>query len=199
LEPEEQIASFIKIRLAQLQIEAKNCFYDSFGRGTLGFAFAQLFGADCPIPVDAGGVPSTRPVRFDLFVEDKPGVKRLVQCDEYYSKFITELWFSVRAAMETGQIKNLDEETMAEGCSRKFTRVRGNLIEVEPKKEMKLRVGKSPNKFDALAIGVEGARQRGFKILHPGHQLIPQQNEDWLDRFSKDYTKFHRDRRLSRV
>ena len=197
LEPEEQIASYIKIRLGQLNIPPRNCFYDSFGRGTLGFSFAQLFGAECPVPVDAGGSPSARPVRFDMFVEEKGGNKRLMRCDEYYCKFITELWFSVREAIETGQLKNLDVETMAEGCSRKFSKSRNNLIEVETKADMKERVGKSPNHMDNLAICVEGARQRGFKILRAGHQIIPKKEDDWLEKFSKDYTEFQRGRRLA--
>jgi len=46
LEPEEQIAAFIKNRLEQLEIDAKNCFYDSFGRGTLGFQFAKWAGRE---------------------------------------------------------------------------------------------------------------------------------------------------------
>jgi hypothetical protein len=196
IEPEDQIASYVKVRLEQLHIPPKNCFYDSFGRGTLGFSFAQLFGAECPIPVDAGGTPSNRPVRFDMFVEEKNNSKRLMRCDEYYCKFITELWFSVREAMETGQLKNLDQETMAEGCSRKFGKSRNNLIEIETKADMKERVGKSPNKFDALAIAVEGARQRGFKILRAGHQIISTKKDDWLEKHTKSYQDFHRSRRL---
>ncbi len=38
------------------------------------------------------------------------------------------------------------------------------MLKVEPKEKMKLKSGRSPDLFDALAVGVEGARQRGFQI-----------------------------------
>ena len=37
-------------------------------------------------------------------------------------------------------------------------------LQVEPKDKMKLKSGRSPDLFDALAVGVEGAIRRGFKI-----------------------------------
>jgi hypothetical protein len=120
-----------------------------------------------------------------------------MRCDEYYSKYITEMWFSVREVIECGQLKNLDVDTMSEGCSRKFSKSRNNLLEIETKRDMKERVGKSPNKFDALAIAFEGARQRGFKILRAGSQVIPQAQDQWLDRHASSYNRFLRSRRLS--
>jgi hypothetical protein len=197
LEPEEQIAFYIKTRLEQLSIDSKNCFYDSFGRGTLGFAFAKLFGANCPTPINSGGTPTTRPVRFDLFIEEK-GRKRLKRCDEHYIKFITELWFSVREAIETEQIRNLDNETIAEFCSRKFRRDEGNdKLELETKDDMKTRTsGKSPDLMDCTAIGVEGARRLGFKIERLGSDINATKPDDWLDKFSKEYEDFHKERQL---
>lgn len=168
MEPEEQIALFVKTRLDNLGVPYSNCFYDSFGRGTLGFQFAKAMGADTPIPIDSGARPSSRPVRFDLFVEDGPNSKRLKRSDEHYTKFISELWFSVREAVESQQIRNLDYDTIREGQSRKFTKNNHAKIEVEPKDDMKKRLGKSPDLFDNLAICIEGARQRGLKIQRLG-------------------------------
>ena len=185
-EPEEQIATFIFSRLGQLSIEAQNCFYDSFGRGTLGFAFAKLFGARCPVPIDSGAQPTTRPVRFDLFVEEKDGRKRLKRCDEQYIKFITEMWFSVREIIDSEQLRNVDVETIREGCSRKFKK-RDNKLEVEPKDEIKQRLGKSPDLMDNLAIGVEGARRLGFKIQKIGATVVKSNKPDWLEKYQRDY------------
>lgn len=200
LEPEEQIALFVKNRLTELKIETSNCFYDSFGRGTLGFAFAKIMGANCPVPVDSGMRPTKRPVRFDLFVEEVDGRKRLKQCDEHYTKFVTELWFSVREAVESEQVRGIDKETVREGCSRKFTKNRNNHLEIEPKEDYKERCqGRSPDFMDNLAIGVEGARQRGFKILRAGHDLIKKAGPSWFDKQVEDFEKFQEKRQLQRA
>ena len=170
LEPEEQIAAFVKEK-SDCGIPPENIFYDSFGKGALaGFAFAKLFGSNCPVPVDAGGKPSARPVRFDLYVHEN-GKKRLQRCDEYYSKKVSELWFCTREAVHSEQIRNLDKETAYEGQLRLFKIVPGNRIEVESKDDMKERVKKSPDLYDWFSILVEGARQRGFKITRIGAQV----------------------------
>lgn len=185
-EAEEQIAVFVKARLDALSIPYKNCFYDSFGRGTLGFQFSKIMGADCPIPVDSGAQPTGRPVRFDLYVLERDGTRRLKRCDEHYRKFISELWFSVREAIESGQVRNLDLDTIKEGQSRKFTNENAK-IEVEPKDDMKERLGRSPDLFDNLAVCIEGARQRGFKIIRVGQAIEEKRKPDAFDRFLKEY------------
>jgi hypothetical protein len=169
-EPEEQIAQYVKARMDELSIPYENCYFDSFGRGTLSFAFAKIMGARCPVPIDSGQQPTKRPVRFDLFVEEN-GKLRLKRCDEHYTKFVSEGWFSVREAIESQQIRNLDLETIKEGQSRKFTRNNQAKIEVEPKDEMKKRLGKSPDLFDNVMIGVEGARRLGFQIIRLGRDI----------------------------
>lgn len=169
-EPEEQIATFVKDRADKLGIAPENIFYDSFGRGTLGFAFAKVFGANCPVPVDAGAKPTARPVRFDLYVTEH-GQRRLKRCDEEYSKFITEMWFSTREAVHSEQVRTLPREVAQEGQLRMYSVVAGNRVEVESKEDMKERVKKSPDLYDWFAVLVEGARQRGFKIGRIGAQV----------------------------
>lgn len=179
IDAESQIAAFIYSRLDQLSIPPQNCFYDSFGRGTLGFSFSKVFGSVCPVPVDSGAQPSSRPVRFDLFVEERNGVRRLKRCDEHYTKFISELWFSVCEAIESEQMRGIDIETIREGCARKFTRNAHNKIEVEPKEDMKERLKRSPDLMDNLAIGVEGARRLGFKIQRLVAEEEEQEDTRW--------------------
>lgn len=157
---EDQIAAFVKARLDQLAITDENCFYDSFGRGTLGFAFSKI-GIN-PIPVDSGAQPTERPVSSDLYIEEN-GRQRLKKCREHYKKFVTEMWFSVRLVIGCQMLRGIDMETVKEGQSRKFTRENG-FIEVETKKDMKKRLGRSPDLFDNLAVGIEGCRRRGLKI-----------------------------------
>lgn len=188
IDPEDQIAAFIKNRLGELVIAPENCFYDSFGRGTLGFAFSKVFNGKCPVPVDSGAQATNRPVRHDLFITDEiTKKKRLKRCDEHYKKFVTEMWFSVREVIDAQQMRGLDAETIREGCMRKFSLNNQNKREVEPKEDMKERLGKSPDYFDNLAIGVEGARQKGFKIQKLGVALTPEEKPDWMQ---EDYDEY---------
>lgn len=180
IEPEDQIAEYIKMRLEELDIPVENCFYDSFGKGTLGFAFAKQFGAVCPIPVDSGAMPTDRPVRFDLYVGEG-NERRLKTCREHYSKFVTEMWFSVHESVKGEQIRELPQDIMEEGCLRIYKTVRGDKIEVEPKDDLKERTGRSPDLFDTAAIAIEGARQRGFKIMRIGTTEEEKTGNDWYE------------------
>jgi hypothetical protein len=109
-----------------------------------------------------------------------------VKSSEYYSKRVSEMWYSVREAIEGKQIRELPHSVMMEGCQRTFRIVKGNKIEVEPKEDMIARLGRSPDLFDALAIGIEGARQRGFKIKRIGDKTVSPQSSIW---FTKQYEK----------
>jgi hypothetical protein len=185
LDAEDQIAEFIKQQSERLDLKPENIFYDSFGRGTLGNSFAKVFGASCPQPVDSGARTTTRPVRFDLFVDEKEGEKRLKRCDEHYSKFVTEMWFSTREAIESNQVRNLPANVAQEGQLRLFKVVAGNKVEVESKDDMKERVKKSPDLYDWFAIAIEGARRMGFKIERIGRD-VKSNNADDEDYFDKE-------------
>jgi hypothetical protein len=127
-------------------------------------------------------------VRQNLFVHGVDGKRRLKTCREHYSKFVTEAWFSVSYTIQADQLRMLPNDAMLEGCARKYYMVGGNKIEVEAKDDFKTRVGHSPNKFDALAIGVEGARQRGFHIAKLGLEVDKKTgNDEW---FEKEVAEF---------
>lgn len=198
LEPEEQIAVMVHQRMEALGIPPQNGFYDSFGRGTLGFAFAKVFGATCPVPVDAGAKPTARPVRYDLYVTEANGAQRLKRCDEHYSKFITEMWFSTREAIESGQVRSLPRAVAQEGQLRLFKVVAGNRVEVESKDDMKERVKKSPDLYDWFAIAVEGARQRNFKIQRLGANVEIKRKPDALDKYLTGLSELSRSKQLTR-
>jgi len=169
LSPEDQIAEFVMKACITRSMGPEDVFYDSTGRGTLGTAFARLWSPHVN-PVEFGGKPSSRPVSLDI--------RKL--CKDYYSKFVTELWYSVRYAIESGQIRGLPEAVMLEGCMREWTIVAGNKIEVESKDKTKLRMGRSPDLFDSFVVAVEGARRRGFQIQRLAG-LSRQNNENWLN------------------
>lgn len=173
--PEDQIALQVKDQCERRWIKPDNFGFDSTGRGSLMAAFARLWSPHV-VPVEFGGSPTERPVSNGLDVV----------CKDYYSKFVTELWYSVRLVIEGDQFRGMTDDVMAEGCSREWTIVGANKIEVEPKDKTKLKIGRSPDLFDTLVTGVEVARRRGFKIervINPIHHNRSQRwKEDLRDR-----------------
>jgi hypothetical protein len=184
---EDQIAETLAEELRIYDIKPENVFYDACGKGTIGAAFARKFGFSAPVAVDSGARCSKRPVRADLYVDDYDdtgrSIRRLKTCEEHYSKFVSEMWFSVRYCIEAGQLRGLLEDVMSEGCARIYNMVGGNKIEVEPKndpkkkEDLKRRLGKSPDLFDYLAIGVEGGRRLGFTIGRLGQEVVGDETE----------------------
>lgn len=151
--PEDQIVMFVKQKHGQWQVGPESFFFDAGMRTSLVTAFARLWSPKVN-SVDFGGKPSERRVSRDIDIS----------CRDYYANFVTELWYSVRLAIEAGQVRGLSEDVVAEGCLREWTKVAGNKIKVETKEDMKLKSGRSPDLFDCLVTGMEGARQRGFVI-----------------------------------
>jgi hypothetical protein len=93
------------------------------------------------------------------------------------------LWFSIRYAVEAGQVRNLPEDVMEEGCKREWRLVRGNKKEVETKEEMKERTGQSPDLFDWLSIIVEMARRKGFQISRLANTEYDTPASEWMEKF----------------
>lgn len=158
---EEQIVAWVKAQCGNASIPPEHFIFDSGMRTVLVSKFGQLWSPSV-VSVDFGGLPSDRPVGNGEV--NKEG--KLVTCREYYAKFVTELWYTVRLVIEAGQFRGLTEGVMQEGCMREWTITGGNKIEVEPKDKMKEKTGRSPDLFDALTAGVELARRLGFSIRH---------------------------------
>lgn len=196
MDAEYQIARFVKQKCEALGIEPSNFFYDATGRGSLGTALAREWSAQTN-PVESGGVPTERPVCLDLFIiDDKTKVRRLKLCSEHYSKRITEYWFSVRYTVESGQLRGMDQETMEEMCSREWN-LKGFRYEVEPKGDMKERIGRSPDKGDCLAILIEGARRRGFQISKLANQEETKPSSEWFTTRSNRHSEILRSKELT--
>lgn len=188
--PEMQIANHAKQEMDRYGIPPSHCFYDATGKGTMGESFARVFGSQPPVAIDSGGRPTSRPVRHDLYIYDeKMRTRRLKRCDEHYSKFVTEMWFSVRNVIECGQMRELPIDVMLEGCLREYGLASGNRIELEKKKDTRERMGKSPDLFDWLAIAIEGARQLGFVIKSMDSILIEDDPDDELQAAEADFDK----------
>ena len=174
--PEDQIANFVMTECIGLGIPATNVFFDSTGRGSLGTSFARIWSASVN-PVEFGGSATERPVSADLWITD-PLTKNRRQklCHEEFSKRVTEFWFMFRYAVEAKQVKGLPRDVAEEGCQREWKTVSGGRIEIETKAEMRERVGYSPDKFDGIVTGLEGARRLGFKL-----KRLENKNAPWID------------------
>lgn len=196
MEVEDVIAEWVRDYCEQNQIDAENVFHDSTGRGSLGTALARAWSAQCN-PVEFGGEPTDRQVSLDMYVIDpNTGKRRLVLCSEYYSKFVTELWFSVRYAIEAEQVRGLTEEVMDEGCMREWGYWKGKK-RLESKEEMKVRAARSPDLFDWLSIAVEGARRRGFQISKLASADEEPKNRDWMEDLQRKQRELRARRRLN--
>jgi hypothetical protein len=165
-----------------MNVPPENFFFDSGMRTGLVSAFGRLWSPNVN-PIDCGGKPSERKVSGGI---DMP-------CCDYYSKRITEFWYSVRLVIEAGQFRGMTTEVMEEGCLREFKSVMGNKIEVESKADMKEKTGRSPDLFDALAIGVEGARQKGFlidRVEAEPDETASREQESWKRKLLERSRKF---------
>lgn len=199
LEPEDQIAAFVKRECEGLGVLPRNFFHDSTGRGSLGTSLARAWSADCN-PVEFGGIASKRPVSLDHFITDRiTNERRLLRCDEFYTHFVVELWFSVRFAIEAAQLRGMTQETMDEGCMREWRQEKNDRRSTETKTEMKVRLGRSPDLMDAVAIVVEGARRRGFQISKLANDASQSTNRRWFDDLAREQRKLMSERELVRA
>lgn len=190
--PEDQIVKYVKAKCQLEGIDPGFVYHDATGRGSLGTSFARLWSAEVNA-VEFGGLPSTRTVCQDLFILDESTKrKRLKLCSEHYSKFVSELWYSVRYTIESGQMRGLTDELMEEGCMREWKIVRGNRIEIESKAETKERMGRSPDLFDALCTAVEGARRRGFQISRMASTQSKQPALEFMERLQERISTLHK-------
>jgi len=208
-EPEYQIAHFVKDDCESEGISGDSMGHDATGRGALGTALAKVWSADTH-PIDAGGRPTARPVSLDITVFDETTKqKRPKRCDEEYDRLTSEFNFQVAMAVESGQIRNLPDESMEEFSLRRWERVKGGKKSVEPKDKpstdpkkqgFKQRVGRSPDMADWAAGIVEMARRKGFVISKLGGTEKPTKPRDsWLIKDSAALIQDQLDRQLEKV
>jgi len=184
--PENQIVTFVRDQCQNRGIPAENFFYDSGMRTSLVQAFSREW-STATNSIDCGGKPSESAVSDNIRTSSR----------EYYSKFVTELWFSVRLAVESGQFRGMTEEACKEFCEREWKMTAGNKIEIESKEEMKLKTGRSPDLADAISIGLFGARQKGFTIIRAEGPNIDRRQQSWRRELREKSQSFWRQGELN--
>lgn len=184
---EEKIAWQVKSETERLGIEESHFFYDGTGRSSFTAAAMRVIGTRIQ-PVEFGGKASDRPNFIGRKHREGVSKGELMPCFMVFDKFVTELWFATRYAIEADQIRDLPEDTARDGYLRLWSLVAGNKMSVEPKKDMKKRVNRSPDLYDTFAVGVEGARRLGFVI---GEDSVTKNSRgaSWLSGVKNDYRK----------
>lgn len=201
IEPEDQISMFVKKECDALGIPGARMFFDAGMRATMATSLAKLFSPDVNA-VNFGGNPTKRPVSSEEYILDiATGARRLKRCDEHYIKFVTEMWFSVRLAVISRQIRELPKDVAEEFYMREWTKEKGDRYELETKEETKKRMGMSPDLADWASIIMEGARRLGFQIsglpAYEGEQKSG--GEDYLSRELRKYRDGVRKRQLHNI
>lgn len=82
--------------------------------------------------------------------------------NEKYTNRVTEIWFSGRDLIQTGQLKGITTEMAAEMVARRYTVAKGSSARVtaETKPDMKARTGSSPDIADAGFILLSLCREK---------------------------------------
>lgn len=144
-------------------IPPEHVFFDGTGRSELTSAFARLWSAQV-VPVEFGGPATERPSFTGERWMDGEEAGNTKICRDVFDRFVTELGFAVRHCIIADQMRGLTEDVIEEGSQRKWELVRGNKYCIETKDEMKERGLRSPDLYDMLCVGLEGARRLGFPL-----------------------------------
>ena len=83
---------------------------------------------------------------------------------ELFDRFVSELWWSARVWMEEGLVGNVGinfKKLREQLVARQYETVRDKKISVEKKKDMKNRLGYSPDEADAFCLLIELLRRQG--------------------------------------
>lgn len=196
---EDQLAAAIKEECKRLEIPPERFFFDGTGRSSFTAACMRLWSTSIQ-PIEFGGRATDRANFIGRKYQDGHRKGDLMLCNEVFEKFVSELWFALRYAVEANQIRGLTEDIVREASLRLYRIIKGNRMELEPKKEMKARLGRSPDSTDALVVGLEGARRLGFPlgkldVEKPRNQGL----KKWLQAERRKIDAFQKKRSLKSV
>jgi hypothetical protein len=119
-----------------------------------------------------------------------------VKGTEKFANRVTELWYVGIEYLRGQQLKGITPELARELCARKYSTMSGGRLVVEPKRDMKSRMGKSPDLADAALLMVDLCRQRLGALAGGKHAVA--RNTSWLKIAKKfDITSFGDNHTLS--
>jgi len=148
---DEWIIKLVKPKLLQYGIKSQDLAIDTTGGGA---SFSSLVRRD----IGTGFL--------DVIFNSSPSDMRFSASDkrtgkERFVNMVSEIWYVGKELIRSGQLRNLDPDTVTEMCARTYDDKAGK-VQVEPKDKMKKRTGgkKSPDRSDALFLAVHLARLR---------------------------------------
>lgn len=155
--------------------------YDASGGGLPFKGFFEALWSKDVMPLQFGGAPSELPVSDT----DK------TPCKDKYVNMVTEIWFSGKWMIRNGVIRGMSPELIEELCKRKYTTNKGVdlKLQAEPKREMKARIGRSPDLSDS-AMGVVTLVRRKFKFSDKSPHLTYGKEMPYFKYFSKKHSIF---------
>lgn len=142
-----QIARAYRDECRRRGVEPYHAGIDITGAPTFGDIIAVEFSPDV-LRVSMSGKSSKRATGIDR-----------APANSRFATMGTEIWFSAREMMQSGQLIGLGPEVSGELTSRKYI-VLNDVVKLEDKKETKRRTGKSPDIADGLLVMCEVVRQR---------------------------------------
>lgn len=146
----EQVVRMLIRECRRHRVDPKHLAIDETGGG---IALGALIARDWDngfLRIQFGGKATETPIS-----KDNP--KKA--CDEYANR-VTELWYSGKPLLRSGQLKGLTPDVMSEMSARIYGK-RGEKVAVEPKEDMKSRTnGRSPDRADSLFAMIDVCRQR---------------------------------------
>ncbi len=179
----QQVVQWFRNECMARGVQPRNAGYDKSGAGgPLGDFISVAWSKDV-YGLQFGGRASDKPVSA---YDPTPSHER-------YVNSVSEIWYSAKEYMRTGQVKGIGDELMREMCMRKLDpNGEKNLalrIKVLPKSEMKQRFGISPDIADAGMGLLALARERlnldsttATKALNPNNKS---DGKGWKQSFSK--------------
>lgn len=176
--PESQITTYAKNYCETHRLPASRFGFDSTGRGSLVATMAREWATEFQAVEFGGQPPEGRKARAD-----RPEMER-----DIYGKMVTCLWFAVRNAIDCGQLRGLPMSVFEEGSYREWG-IKNAKEDVEPKDDLRKRLGRSCDLFDALVVAVELARRDGFEIGGTSSTRRDRNENMWLRKADTDFRK----------
>ena len=171
-----QLAEKIKNLCLQYEVDVDHLGIDASGPGSGLCDMIQIQWKPGFLRVQFGGEASKRRVMHERNITGK---------DRFRNR-ASELFFLAKQYLLGRQLFNLPAVVIKQMCARGHTTTKGVMglvLQVEPKREYKARVGSSPDETDSLMVALETARTRfGFNPLPPVSESA-QQGEtiaNWL-------------------
>ena len=148
------IAGEVKRVCQKYEVKSENFILDVTGAGRgVAAILEKEWGADINRCNFGGGATERRLKKADA-----------ENCTELFDRFVSELWWAGRAWMEEGLVGSLNEDfkTLRDQLvARQYETVKDKKIRIETKREMKERLGYSPDEADAFVMLVELLRRKG--------------------------------------